>query len=84
MSAGLTDGLLEQYVAILQTHRASDNEIANRLVALDPMWLTLIGKWNSTPLKSLSLSSVGIAIAHSNWHRIHPDADLPLSIWIEE
>ena len=57
-------------------------EIREALKADCPDFDTFVDLWNSTPLKSLTLTSIGIAIAHSNLrHQTGFSADL--SIWID-
>jgi len=58
-----------------------DEELVVKMSAVSGI-ADLFRKWRNTPLKSLSLNTVGIAIAHANAVRV-VKFDAPLTIWIK-
>lgn len=79
----LSDNVIEQYVALLNSTRMSDEEIRRIVVEKRPYMAKLFDKWKESNLGQFSLTSVGIAIGHSNVRRYlnHDFADL--GIWIK-
>ncbi len=75
--------LEQQYVGLLNSYRHSDEEVEKRLIDSGAFWADLIHVWQSTNLSSLTASSVGTAIAHSNWVAVTGGLS-PLSTWITE
>ncbi|WOK36495.1 hypothetical protein QYC26_16070 [Sphingomonas sp. C3-2] len=62
---------------------ADDAAIVQKLKPLCPRIEEVIGKWHSTPLKSLDLTTLGQVIGHARLTQI-PDFGTPdLSIWIK-
>lgn len=74
---------LSEVKRLKQMYQMEGQEIADWLSEVDPAMGDLPSIWDSTPLKSLSLSAVGIAVAHANWRRLG-HGDSPLSVWISE
>jgi hypothetical protein len=58
------------------------NEIKELLIQALPTMTKFFEVWDNSPLKSLELTSVGIAIAHANYRRKTGDT-MNLSIWIK-
>jgi hypothetical protein len=60
------------------------NEVAFKeaLRQREPRLESLIDTWDQHLAKSFTLTSVGIAIAHNNWHRRTGHSIGPLSIWV--
>lgn len=69
-------------VSVFKGAFMSLEEIKTALIPLIPKFGTFTDLWDSTLLKNLTLTSIGIAIAHSNLRRLCGfEADL--SIWID-
>ena len=58
------------------------NDIPARTIAAVPDAAVLFDVWKNTPLKNLTLTSVGLAIGHANATRVS-GLDAPLNIWIK-
>jgi hypothetical protein len=67
-----------------QSHFMSQPEIEAFMRENIPGSGALIDLWNSCPLKSLTLTSVGIAIGHANIRRKTKREDYDLNIWIPD
>jgi hypothetical protein len=59
------------------------DEICSELVERVPEAGELVKIWETTPLKNLTLTTVGIAIGHGYWRRV-TGGDAPLSVWIPD
>jgi hypothetical protein len=73
----------EEYVSTLSAGLLSHPAAMERISASFPKWSKLVDSWTETPLKNLRLTSVGIAIAHSNWSN-RTGGDASLSIWLPD
>jgi hypothetical protein len=71
----------EKYVNLL--HTLPEGTIEQELRGRHEVWEKLVSKWASGSIKNLSLSSVGIAVAHSNWARTI-QSESQLGIWVFE
>lgn len=60
----------------------SADEVKSEVLARAPEAAALVDVWESTSLKNLTLTSVGIALGHAYWRRF--GGDEPLSTWLEE
>jgi hypothetical protein len=67
--------------ALFNLNKMNDNEIKEKIVSLSPHMTNVFNVWEDSPLKSFSLTSVGIAIAHANIKRLVGEFS-DLSIWI--
>jgi hypothetical protein len=67
--------------SLQQRSQMSKDEIFNFLVNLCPAISNLIDIWNNSSMKNMTLTTVGISLAHANIRRITSD-DLDLSKWI--
>jgi len=67
--------------ALFNLNKMDDNEIKEKIVSLSPHMNNVFNVWEDSPLKSFSLTSVGIAIAHANIKRLAGEFS-DLSIWI--
>jgi hypothetical protein len=79
MATGLTDDQLRN------VWNGFDNSVPDvRALIVDavPEAEIIFQKWNDTPLKSFTLTSVGIAIGHANAARVI-GLEAPLNIWIK-
>lgn len=78
---GLTPAQLGFIWNTFQNTITAEFELISLLAPHVPNIEILFDLWSSTPLKSLSLNSVGIAIGHANAVRVI-GFDEPLSVWI--
>jgi hypothetical protein len=81
-AAGMTP---EQITGVWTNFEATMMSRDELVAALEPLFTSagkLFSLWDETPLKSLLLTSVGIAIAHANSVRV-AGFDADLSIWIK-
>ncbi len=60
----------------------NNQEVKDFLVGINPLISKLFEVWQTTSIKNLELTSVGIAIAHANYRR-RTGKTLDLSIWIK-
>jgi hypothetical protein len=60
----------------------SQNDIKNLIIRDIPSMSKVFDSWDSSSLKNLELTGVGIAIAHANYRRKTGDT-MDLSIWIK-
>ncbi|MGZ6583150.1 MAG: LPO_1073/Vpar_1526 family protein [Solirubrobacteraceae bacterium] len=58
----------------------SADEVRSEILARVPEAAALVDVWESTSLKQLTLTSVGIALGHAYWRRFGGNA--PLSTWL--
>lgn len=66
----------------LQVHKVMPpDEIKEYLTSLRPQMASLFEIWDSTPMKHMTLTSVGFAIAHANIKR-QAGMEFDLSKWI--
>ena len=80
--ARITDEISAQLWARAEQAVATDEEIMARLDPSFPKLKDAVAVWHSTPLKSLELTAVGIAIAHTTASRL-TNLRLPnLEIWL--
>lgn len=70
-------------VNFMQSVAMQPEEVTNVLAEIDPSMRDLAEIWETTPLQSLRLSAVGMAVAHANWRHL-TGATAPLSTWISE
>jgi hypothetical protein len=78
---GVQGGDIDKLVALENSNRMGDKEIQDYLIKRRGYMEVLFKSWNDTPIGQLTLTSVGIAIAHANLkRRVGQFTDL--SIWI--
>ncbi len=58
------------------------DEVKDTLILAIPSMTKIFEIWDASPLKSLELTSVGVAIAHANYRR-KTNETMDLSIWIK-
>ncbi|MEK9281178.1 hypothetical protein MTR72_16410 [Bradyrhizobium sp. ISRA442] len=73
---------VETLKQLASAQQCGDELCVQQLEQRAPGFTSLMTKWNSSPLKSLVLNSVGIAIAHANARRVC-GLSAPLEIWIK-
>lgn len=74
---------LSEIDSFMQSRSMDAAEVETLLGEIDPRMVELAELWEVTPMKSLRLSAVGIAIAHANWRHLTGGTS-PLSIWISD
>lgn len=79
---GLED-ISETVESQFQGSLMSPEKIIEFVSELDPQMSDLDALWGSTALQSLTITAVGMAIAHANWRHL-TGKSAPLSIWINE
>ena len=68
-------------IALLDHGKMSTNEIRDKCIQIRPYMKDIFDIWSESPMKSLNLTSVGMAIGHANIKRLAGEfADL--SIWV--
>lgn len=72
----------EALVSIFNSNIMSEDSLKRYLGTLDPSMVRFIDVWEDSPMKSVTLSSVGIAIAHANVRR-KLKMSFDLGIWIK-
>lgn len=59
----------------------AEEQVREKMVAVAPLLEDIFKVWNSTPMKTFSPTSVGMAIGHANIKR-HVGEFSPLSVWV--
>lgn len=79
----LTDTETANVVGLFNQQLMNDKEVRDYLQALRPNVMgPLIDAWSNSSMKQMTLTSVGITIAHANCRRIMGVSPADLSIWI--
>lgn len=79
----LTDTETANVVSLFNQQLMNDKEVRDYLRALRPSVMgPLIDAWSNSSMKHMTLTSVGITIAHANCRRIMGVSPADLSIWI--
>lgn len=73
--------LADQYANLMVT--LSEESVEHELRGQHEIWERLLSKWASSTIRHISLSSVGLALAHSNWVRV-TKSNTSLDIWVSE
>jgi hypothetical protein len=80
---GMTDIETIYVAALLTNHLMNEFEARTFLQETCPAVMeTLCDVWNGSPMKNMTLTTVGITIAHANCRRILGESPADLSIWI--
>jgi hypothetical protein len=78
---GLTDQTIEELVALQSQNLMPDAEIDSRVSGMGADGDRLIRLWNSTPIRQVVATAVGMAVAHANARRLGLiQADL--GVWV--
>lgn len=77
----LAPTVIDALVSLLGATTMGDPQVKARMLDLWPACASLFEKWTSTPLTGMTLTSVGIAIAHANI-QCRTGESFDLSIWI--
>jgi hypothetical protein len=81
-SAGLPDRIAE-LEAIFSTGQMTADAVQAELLERDPSLSAIVDAWQSTSLKTLMLTSKGIALGYTYWQQLSRNpADL--SIWLPD
>lgn len=79
---GLIDEEVGALTTLSQSKKMSGSDVANKLRSDIPGYDRLEAVWRDTPLNKISLTALGIALAHANITRLWPQFGAPLSIWL--
>lgn len=79
---GYSDEEIDKLKGIFNRTTMPNNEVKDTLVLAIPSMTKVFEIWDDSPLKSLELTSVGVAIAHANYRR-KTNETMDLSIWIK-
>jgi hypothetical protein len=77
----LAKGDRDKIAALFDVGKMGDAEIIDKCVSIRPYMVDLFENWSGSPMKNLTLTSVGIAIGHANIKRFAGEF-ANLSIWI--
>jgi hypothetical protein len=73
----------ESLKKLLKDNALPPDEVKKWIAEEVPSGARLVEMWSETYLNKLDLTTVGTAIAHSNWRRTTGGA-VPLSVWIPD
>lgn len=77
----IQDNDREKIIALLNHGKMTPQEIREKCIQIRPYMKEVFDMWSESPMKSFTLTSVGIAIGHANIKRLIGEfADL--SIWV--
>jgi hypothetical protein len=79
---GLSEDEMGKLRHLFERTTMSQNDIKNLIIRDIPSMSKVFDSWDSSSLKNLELTGVGIAIAHANYRRKTGDT-MDLSIWIK-
>lgn len=77
----VSDDVASKFLELHKQSMMNEAQIKEYLESIDLIMPNLLKKWNDSSLKSITLTSVGIAIGHANVRRVTGEG-APLSIWI--
>ena len=80
---GVDPSVINELIEVQKRHMMNEKEVKDYSVLAHPCIKDLYDVWDNSYMKSLSLTSVGIAIGHANIRRVTGD-EYDLSIWINE
>lgn len=60
----------ERIIALFDTGKMSPEEVKNKTISIRPFMADVFSMWNSSPMCSFMLTSVGMAIGHANIKRL--------------
>lgn len=78
---GLTIDEIRNITNLQESRTMTENEVSDLLVSIEPSMYDLIKLWDKSQIKNMTLTSVGIAIAHANCSR-KQNIKIDLKIWI--
>jgi len=79
---GFSDEEIIKLKSLFERTTMQQNEVKELLILAIPAIKRIFEVWDSSPIKNLELTSVGVAIAHANYRRKTSDT-MNLSIWIK-
>jgi len=71
----------DQLRNLLNTSLLTPDEVRDEVTARVPELLSLFEAWNASPLPSMTLTTIGLAIGHAYWQRV-TGARAELGIWL--
>lgn len=71
----------QKLISLFDVGKMSENEIREKTIAIRPYMAEVFSAWSNSPMKSFTLTSVGMAIGHANIKRLVGEF-ANLSIWI--
>lgn len=78
---GIAEPAISQIKQLYESNKLSSEKIKEQCIALRPFMAELFDVWNSSNMKSFTLTSVGLAIGHANVKR-QAGKFAELSVWI--
>ena len=79
---GIEEAVRKEMNQLGERNKMTDIEAHQKLADLFPPVEILLDCWNNSSMKSVTLTSVGIAIAHANIES-KTDKEIDLGIWIK-
>lgn len=77
----MNEDIKSKIIQLFNTNKMSDDEIRNKIIQIRPYMEQVFDAWTNSSMKSFTLTSVGIAIAHANIKRFSGEF-ANLRIWI--
>lgn len=78
---GLSSDDHAKILGLIEVGKMSEGEIKSKVIELRPYMEEVFDAWDNSPMKSFTLTSVGMAIGHANLKRLVGEF-ASLSIWI--
>lgn len=78
---GINDNDIKKILNLNNSRKMNDKEVKDFIISSYPFMEKIFDVWNNSMMKSLNLTSVGIAIGHANVKR-NLGEFTDLSIWI--
>ncbi len=71
--AGVLQSDIDKVRPLYESNRMTGEQVRRKVLEIRPAMAPVLDKWSSSPMKSLSLTSVGQAIGHANLKRLAGD-----------
>lgn len=81
-NSGFDVGIANNLLALNRSKLWTKEQLVSRIGKIHPKFVKLAHLWQSTPMKSFQISTLGTAIAHANVRRVTGD-NSDISIWIK-
>lgn len=78
---GIESSVVNKLIEVQKKHTMNEKEVKDYSVSVHPCMKDLYDVWDNSSMKNMTLTSVGIAIAHANIRRVTGE-QYDLSIWI--
>ena len=79
---GIESSAVNKLIEVQKKHTMNEKEVKDYSVSAHPCMKDLYDVWDNSSMKNMTLTSVGIAIAHANIRRVTGE-QYDLSIWIK-